>query len=185
MPRDDSDMKIFIPRAQQEESEVLNLLESMTKNRHNGNIQKAEQLGQKLASIALTEKTRAEFHDPIFLSPDIYQQVGVLMLFAAEGALNYYLPVQQLSTIAISFMHKGLEEQENEFYHNVVESSAYSFYFLSLRKGDDALEEIGRSFAMLCKHEDDPSFIAEGKFIYNLVLAEVAKDVAALDFQDL
>lgn len=186
MPRDDSDIKIFVPRARQEESDVLDLVESMTRNRHNGNIAKAENLGHRLASVAFTDNTKGELHDSLFLEPLYYQQVCLLMLFAAETAVNYYLPVPQLSTIAITTMHQDLEQLETEIYHNVVESSAYSFYFLSVRKGNiDTLEDIGRTFAMLCQKENDPAFISEGRFIYDLVLKEVAKDIEKAAFQDL
>lgn len=182
---EDSDIKIFnSSKADETESEVLNLVESMDNDRKNGNFTKANKLGTTLARLAVDEETKKELGAFLFEDPDLYCQVGVLLLFSTEAALNYFLPSTQLSTIAIMALHNALCDVEDVWYKDVLESPAYSFYYLSIRKGTDNVPlAIGESFAMLCKHEGDEQFITAGTNLYLSVLKEVEKDVLAADFQ--
>ncbi len=185
MYKDDNDIKIFTSKkAAPADQDILSMVEAMNEQRRNGNTKKAEMLGYALATVALSDETKAELTDPCFFEAETYDQVGVLQLFSAEAALNYFLPSSQLSVLAITALHKRLDELESDFYKNVVESSAYSFYYLSVRKGgEDVATDIGKTFAMLCKNEGNELYINQGRHIYNMVLHEVEKEVKNLDFQ--
>lgn len=185
---DDSDIKIFTSKADAAtDLDILSVVESLNQQRANGNVEKAENLGRSLAALAFSNETRKKYQNSTFFedaAPGVAAQAGVLLLFAAEAALNYFLPSTQLSTIAITALHKHLDELESEFYRNVVESSAYSFYYLSIRKGsEDVATDIGKAFSMLCQKEGNEAYIQVGRTLYNKVLTEVEQEVKDLQFQ--
>ncbi|MBQ2437711.1 MAG: hypothetical protein II265_06450, partial [Clostridia bacterium] len=109
----------------------------------------------------------------------------VLAMFTAEAALNMYLPSTQLSTIAIAELHRLLAKINSPVYEKILESPAYSFYYLCLRKGgDDAIEEIGRAFSEHCRHEGEEKYVRYGRYIYEVVTKEVQKQIDLMDFAD-
>lgn len=186
---DDSDIKIFTSKADAAtDMDILSVVESLNQQRANGNVGKAENLGYSLASLAFSDESREKFQNSTFFAgagAEVAAQIGVLLLFAAEAALNYFLPSTQLSTIAITALHKHLDELESDFYRNVVESSAYSFYYLSIRKGgEDVSTDIGKAFAMLCQKEGNTDYVQAGRNLYNMVLTEVQQEVTDLAFQE-
>lgn len=181
---DDSDIKIFGSAEETADSEFLRQIEALDHHRQNGNMEKALTLGKKLYTIIVDESTRDEIKDPDFMEGKLYIKTGVLALFAAEAALNMYLPSSQLSTIAISEMHRLLAKIGSPVYAKILESPAYSFYSLTLRKGGDVSEEIGKAFAEHCRHEGDEKYIAEGKYIFERVIAEVRHQIDKLDFAE-
>ncbi len=183
---DDSDIKIFTPASHADkDNDILDLVESIDHHRRNGNVARARKLGKNLVKVALQENVMDGFSGPEFRTPEVTTEIGVLLLFSTEAALNYFLPTAQLSAIAISSLHEAMESQESEFFKNVVESPAYSLYYLSIRKGgEDVARSIGESFAKLCQHPDSETFIAEGKRIYELAVNEVEKDVLEAGFKD-
>lgn len=183
---EDNDIKIFNPEKNKKaDAEMLEMVEALDHHRRNGNAGRARKLGKDLAKLALNDELKDSLTDEGFLSSDVITEVGVLLLFSTEAALNYFLPTTQLSAIAIASLHDKLGQAESEFYKNVIESPAYSFYYLSIRKGGaDVASDIGEAFAMLCRHEGDQKFIEEGKHIYNMVIREVEKDIKKANFQD-
>ena len=184
--KEDSDIKIFKPSKQiDKDGGVLAFVEGMNHHRQNGNVEKAKELGAKLADLAFDSKNKEVISDEIFLSADIFPQVCALVLFSAEAALNYYLPSQQLSAIAINALHEVLSSKKLPVYDTLMSSPAFSFYYLSVRKGGtDIPGDIGDAFAMLCRHEEDQAFIEEGKKLYNKILEIVEKQILAIGFSN-
>lgn len=184
----DADMKIFgqenaVSENEKADSDMLRQLEALDHHRQNGNVQKARNLGRRLAEIVLDEETKAEIGDTDFAEGKLLVKTGVLALFSTEAALNFYLPSAQLSTIAITEMHRLLAKTGSPLYEKIMESPAYSFYYLSIRKGgDDVSTEIGKAFAMNCRHEDEEKYIAEGKYIYERVQKEVLHQIDKFEF---
>ncbi len=185
---EDDDIKIFtsdktITPGTDVDAEVLNTVEQIDHDRQNGNTNKARVMGKHLAKLFLDEVEKSEERDPALNTGEILQQIGVLFLFSAETAFNVFFPSPTLAAIAITAMHDQLEDRKSKLYRDVYESSAYSFYYLSLRKAEaNVSQKIGESFAMLCQHDDDPLFIREGSSIYNKVLAEVENEVKRAKF---
>lgn len=181
---EDRDMKIFGGEDAAADDEFLRQIEALDHHRQNGNVEKARALGKKLYTIVMDEDTKAEIGDPDFLVGKLFIKTGVLALFATEAALNMYLPSAQLSTIAITEMHRLLGKTGSPIYEKVMESPAYSFYYLNVRKGGDVATDVGKAFAMHCRHEGDEKYIAEGKYIYERVVDEVQRQIAKMDFAD-
>ena len=181
---EDRDMKIFGAPDAASDDEFLRQIEALDHHRQNGNVQKARALGKKLYTIVVDEETKREIGDPDFLVGKLYVKTGVLALFSTEAALNRYLPSAQLSTIAIAEMHRLLAKTGSEVYDKVMESPAYSFYYLNVRKGGDVATDVGKAFAMHCRHEGDEKFIAEGKYIFERVDVEVRRQIEKMDFAE-
>ena len=183
--KEDSDIKIFKPSDKSEkDSDILACVEGMNHHRQNGNVDKAKILGTVLAESAFDDE-RKELVDEVFLSKEIFPQVCALMLFSTEAALNYYLPSQQLSAIAINSLHEKIDEQNSPIYEDVMNSPAFSFYYLSVRKGgNDIPKDIGEAFSMLCRHEGEDVFIEEGKKLYNMILELVQSKISQIGFAD-
>lgn len=181
---EDSDIKIFGSESKEADQEFLRQIEALDHNRQNGNVKKARALGRKLYTIVMDEETRLEIGDPDFSEGKLLVKVGVLALFSTEAALSQYLPSAQLSTIAIAEMHRLLAKTDSPVYEKVMESPAYSFYYLSVRKGGDVAGEIGKAFAMNCRHEGEEKYIAEGRYIYERVTQEVHRQIEKMDFAD-
>ena len=181
---DDSDIKIFGAPEEESDTEFLRQIEALDHHRQNGNVAKARALGSKLYTIVMDEDTKAEIKDPDFGEGKLLVKTGVLALFSTEAALNLYLPSSQLSTIAISEMHRLLQKTDSPVYAKIIESPAYSFYYLTLRKGGDISEEIGKAFAEHCRHDGEEKYIAEGKYIFDRVTEEVRRQIDKMDFAD-
>ncbi|MDO4833292.1 MAG: hypothetical protein Q4A45_07855 [Clostridia bacterium] len=181
--REDSDIKIFRPANNScNDCDILSFVEGMNYHRQNGNVEKAKELGMRLADISFESELRERIEES-FLSDEFFHQVCALVLFSTEAALNYYLPSQQLSTIAINSLHESLSHKKLDFYDSIVNSPAFSFYYLSVRKGgSDIPKDIGEAFAMLCRKEDEPRFIEEGSKIYSTVLDFVEKKISDTHF---
>lgn len=182
---EDNDIKIFGAENAEQDAEFLRQIETLDHHRQNGNMEKARALGRKLYNIVMDEETKKEIGDPDFAVGKLFVKTGVLAMFSTEAALNMYLPSTQLSTIAISEMHRLLAKTDSPVYEKVMESPAYSFYYLNIRKGgSDVATEIGKAFAMNCRHEGEEKYIAEGRYIYERINQEVQRQIAKMDFAD-
>lgn len=183
--KEDSDIKIFEGSHSDHDDDFLRQIEALDHHRQNGNVVKARQLGRNLYELVKKDSEHEKDIDPEFKEGKMPVKAGVLAMFATEAALNMYLPSTQLSTITISELHRLLAKINSPVYEKVLESPAYSFYYLSLRKGgDDALEALGEAFAEHCRHEGEEKYIAYGKNIYDTVQKEVQKQIDLMDFAD-
>ena len=119
----------------------------------------------------------------IFLSKKSYIRV-LTAVFYRMNSFTRFVPLfcflrKQLSII----IFEALGKKNLEFYDSVVSSPAFSFYYLSVRKGGtDIPKDIGEAFAMLCRKESDPFFIGEGSKIYSMVLDFVEAEISDAHF---
>lgn len=181
---DDSDVKIFHTKHQQSEKEdIIAIVEETSRHRQNGNSTKARQLGKELAVLATDEEFMALILKKYDLSPSDVEQIFALMQFAAEAALNFYLPANLLSTIAVNTLQEKLIKEHNALYESALNGSSFSFYYLSVRKGGKNIpHDIGVAFAMLCVKENDEHYINAGEKIYNETLNLVEKKIKDFNF---
>lgn len=183
--KEDDDVKIFQSSCYELDEDFPRQVADLNHQRQTGNLKKANELGDKL--FAIIEQEGVPFSDlnPEFREGKMPVKVGVLAMFAMEAALNIYLPSTQLSTITIAKIHQLLADAHSPVYEKVLESPAYSFYFLSLRKGgEDGLEDIGKAFAEHCRHEGDEKYIAYGRHIYETIQTEVQHQIQLMGFAD-
>lgn len=181
---DDSDVKIFKKQqGQNDNDDILSLAEEMNRHRQNGNLQKAKDLGVKLANSTPDCCKADSTLDSSFSAPD--KQVCALLLFTTEAALHFYLASPQLSTIAVNTFQDALLDNNYDYYTDVLNNSAFSVYYLILRKGSsDIPKEIGEYFAKLCGQKDNEKYCLIGRNIYNNTLKSIEETIAKIDFID-
>lgn len=181
---DDIDVKIFEPnKKDNEKDDILYIVEETNRQRKNGNSSKAKALGKEIALIATEEEFFKSFLSNDDLTPTVLEQAFALMQFSSEAALNYYLPSSLLSTIAVNTLQEALIKQKNPMYESSLNGSAFSFYYLSVRKGGkDIPYDIGSAFAMLCGKEDEEPYIKVGQKLYLETLKIVETKIKSADF---
>ena len=84
------------------------------------------------------------------------------------SALSQLAPCdgELLATTAINAFYEKLMVRAPEFYSNISDGGAFTFYYLELRKGGNTGANIGKAFAMLCDMETNEQIRALGTQIY-------------------
>lgn len=186
---EDSDIKIFGAQPKpDEEADELRLIRQMETQRANGNIDKAAKLGDYLSDIFLNEdellrRLSAEV-GALDYPAAVIHQIKILMFFAAEYCINRELPNTILKSTAINALYGNIKYGDAAFYEEFSDGGEYSFYYLAMRKETrNVLQEIGRTFSMLCGKEDDPAFVELGRRLFNLTEEEVENIIQIFDFK--
>ncbi len=186
---EDSDIKIFGAQPKpDEEADELRLIRQMEAQRANGNIDKAAKLGDYLSDIFLNEdellrRLSAEV-GALDYPAAVIHQIKILMFFAAEYCINRELPNTILKSTAINALYGNIKYGDAAFYEEFSDGGEYSFYYLAMRKETrNVLQEIGRTFSMLCGKEDDPAFVELGRRLFNLTEEEVENIIQIFDFK--
>lgn len=168
MAFDDSDVKIFTGKAKSDDegSEILRLAEESKRHRANGNSEKAKQVG-----ITLAEAAPRELGDPALKKyvgdPEILYEIKVLSVFTGEASAHMYMPNPMLATTAVNSLYDNLRSQFPGFYENITDGTAFSFYYLNLRRGIEVEKNIGKTFAMLCDDDNNEELISLGENIFS------------------
>lgn len=158
----DSDMKIagaVVPKVEEPCA-----AEAVAEAQQNGNLDKARQLGARLAQAV------AENGDAARRS---------LAAFAAVVGMDGALPAGPTAETARNAFYESL----GGFYDELRSAGTFSFYYLCLQAGDRVEQQVGATFAELCGAPRDAAMIAEGTALYQKVLEESAGLAAALAFR--
>ena len=173
---EDSDMKIAgrsFP-GKDDGFDVISLIEETKNQRFNGNSAKAKALGANIVSafsykaapeelLQLADKYGVEVTDEVLL------QMKILSVFSAEYCIDNFLPSPMLSTAAVSELYDVLEDISPDFYEELSKSTAFSFYYLCLKKAGSGVEEsIGEQFASSCGKKGDKNFSSLGTELHNI-----------------
>lgn len=186
----DNDMKIYQSKSERLGVQV-NLsgdFERMHVHRANGNLEKAKQLGRRLATLTPSldgDGLRVNLQDVLpkkYLSQDILYQIKVMLVFEAEAFLQLDVPVPVLATTAVNAMHDTLREYSPGFHKNISDGAAFTFYYLAMKKGGDVSRNIGEAFAMLCSVKNKDGYIEAGTTVWNLAANIIEREIAATDF---
>lgn len=182
MRNNDEDIKIFHPKKTGGAGSDLMHLAALTDTyRRNGNMQKAIELGKKFAEIVPEEEFPKEAAK---LKNNELMQLRSLMSFAAQVALQKYMPHSMLATQAVNAMFEKLKEDSPGMFQNISDGSSFTFYYLALRKQENIEEEIGKSFAMLCERADEDYFINLGSYVYAETDMYVCKAIDKAEFEE-
>lgn len=181
---DDSDVKIFNDNGKPEENfDEIAVIAEMTRQRSNGNSEKAKKLGKHLADIFVDEtkmiKDLSKEVGSLDFDADTVYQIKVLLAFTAEYCINHSLPSPLLSNTAVNNMYDTVRNQAFDFYDRLDDAAEYSLYYLAVRKGNDIASEIGNSFAMLCERED---FADLGKNLFEVAKKEIENIIDFYEF---
>ena len=188
----DNDVKIY--KSKEERLGVqVNLsgdFETMHLHRANGNLEKAKQLGQRLATLTPSldgDGLRVNLQDVLpkkYLSQDILYQIKVLLVFEAEAFLQLDVSVPVLAATAVNAMHDALRESSPGFHKNISDGAAFTFYYLAMKKGGNISQNIGEAFAMLCSVKNKTGYIEAGTTVWNIAANLIEKEIAATQFSE-
>ncbi|MBQ2904702.1 MAG: hypothetical protein IJD78_07755 [Clostridia bacterium] len=182
MKINDDDIKIFHPKKTEAAgADLAELALLVDFYRSNGNTLKATELGDRLADLA-PETFCPE--DAAKLTTNEVRQLRALMLFAAQIALHKYLPHAMLSSQAINSMYSRLSETAAGFFSNISDGSSFTFYYLTVRKNRDVVENIGKNYAMLCDKDDDEYLISLGSRIFSQVDVYICDLIEKAEFAE-
>lgn len=182
---DDQDMKIASTEPSRDIkslNSLPNISEEYNRERENGNIQRAKDLGQRVAEL-LNDSSNAFPHDEEGINPELKCQKETLLAFSAVAGLELACPSSVTSYAAQNSFYSTLEKTEPEIYKNTLTSGAFSFYYLAFRRSDDIERRIGQTFAMLCSHDGDPVYQELGEALYcwfAAIVEDEAKKIAFL-----
>lgn len=182
MRPNDDDIKIFHPKktdaAGADLAELALLVDSY---RSNGNMDKAVKLGEDLAGLS-PESFCAE--DAAKLTTNEVRQLRALMVFASQIALHKYLPHTMLASQAINAMYSGLSKTAAGFFSNISDGSSFTFYYLTVRKNRDVVENIGKNYAMLCDKDDDEFLVSLGSRVFSQVDVHICDMIEKAEFTE-
>lgn len=178
----DDDIKIFHPAKKDGAgADLAELALLMDTYRSNGNMEKAENLGKKLAE--LTPESICP-KDAEKLNTNDLRQLRALMVFSAQISLHKYLPHQMLSSQAVNAMYKKISDDFPGLFANISDGSSFTFYYLSVRKNRNIEENIGKNYAMLCDRDDDEYYISLGRRVFALTDVAVCDMIEEAEFKE-
>ena len=103
------------------------------------------------------------------------------MLFCAEYTLlNELCPM--LSTNATEAMYDTIKAKAPDYYNDISNGAAISFYYLAVKKNRNVAEAVGESFAMLCE-QDSKLIKAIGENVFTLTCDIVKNIIAEYHFE--
>jgi len=187
---DDSDMKIFNPGTdcpEEDANDLGNLAALLECHRQNGNTEKAKSLGERLAVLTPDTSSGIDLYDLLEgadLPDEVMNQVRILLVFTAQNTLHEQLCPPLLSSCAVNAMYDKLVETEPAFYDGISDGAAFTFYALSVRKGEDVDENIGENFAMLCGNENNAAYRLLGTKTYQTARSLITRIVDEYNFVD-
>lgn len=178
----DDDIKIFHPQKKDGASSDLAELALLMENyRSNGNMEKADLLGKKLA--VLTPEIICP-KDAQKLSTNELRQLRALIVFTVQISLHKYLPHQMLSSQAVNAMYAKIAGMHPGLFENISDGSSYTFYYLSVRKNKNVEENIGKNYAMLCDRDNDEFYEALGTRVYTMTDVTVCDLIEEYEFKE-
>lgn len=182
MRNNDDDIKIFHPQKKDGAgADLAELALLMDTYRSNGNMEKAADLGKKLAAITpemLCPK------DAEKLKTNELRQLRALIVFSVQIALHKYLPHPMLSSQAINAMYAEISENSPGLFANISDGSSFTFYYLSVRKNRNVEEGIGKNYAMLCDRDDDEFYASLGERVFVLTDFKVCDMIEEAEFKE-
>lgn len=178
----DDDIKIFHPKKKDGASSDLAELALLMENyRSNGNMEKADVLGKKLAALKPEMICPKDCEK---LSTNELRQLRALIVFGVQIALHKYLPHPMISSQVVNAMYSELSKTAPGFFANISDGSSFTFYYLSVRKNRNVEENIGKNYAMLCDKDNDEFLVSLGERVFALTDFKVCDMIEELEFTE-
>ncbi len=184
-PFDDNDMKIFgNPKIENEADVLIRVVEIMKKQRANGNMDRAKELGE---TVARKSYALEGFEDELLRRIDEYkdnekisEQIRMLVTFTVEAEIHVLLEKYSVSTMTVNAFYDELIKLDKDLYDNI--TNAYTYYYLVLRKGGDVASGMGKQFAKLCSDKENEELIILGKDIFNAICENLKTEIEKAEF---
>jgi hypothetical protein len=164
MQYDDSDMKIVPDRPSELFDSSEGAANAFVREKNNGNMEKAHQLGIRFAQELTNESSGIPFFGTgKFDNEETLRQRKVLFAYIVHQVIDDIAPNSIVAQSALSAFHETIQESMPEIYKTITDTLTFSLYILSSRSAPDDPRAIGKVFAQLCQRADDPIFVDYGK----------------------
>lgn len=180
----DNDMKIVGDRPSQDikNRELYGDASDYVREKANGNLQRAKNLGIDLADefVAVCKKddlTISQNDSEILLTQKV-----LLLSFTVMAGLEKFCANITIANAARTAFFDRLYELDKDLFDKSSDTGAFSFYYLSFRRGTEVDRRVGQTFAMLCSHDGDPIYQELGEALYCWFLSKVQKKTKAAEF---
>lgn len=145
---EDKDIKIYVGKGEVEAIEFDSISQDIQRQIANGNSDKAREIGEIMAQYK-PDETLLSLSRFNFSAAELYQ-IRVLLNFVAVYSVNQTIANEFISNMITSSMYEYLKKNENAYFRNISDGSAFTFYRLAVNKGGDIAEDIGAEFAKRC-----------------------------------
>lgn len=174
----DSDIKIAGEHPIEKKAssaELFSDAEEYEAQRNNGNLKRAQELGKSVALsfIEICKKDELTVMEPD--DGDLETQRILLLSFTAMAGLEKFCPNMTLANTARTALFNELYVLDRPLFDKSSDTGAFSFYYLSFRRGTDVDRRIGQTFAMLCSHDGDPIYQELGEALYCWFFSKIKK----------
>ncbi len=181
----DQDMKIVGEKPSDDirkNNEPFSEISDYKKEKTNGNLERAKGLGTALASEFVTVCRKDELNLSQNDSESLITQKTLLLSFTVMAGLEQFCPNMALANTARTAFFDGLYERDRDLFEKSSDTGAFSFYYLSFRRGTEVDRRVGQTFAMLCSHDGDPIYQELGEALYCWFSSVIQKKVKAAGF---
>ena len=181
----DSDMKIVGEKPSDDvkrNKELFGDVVEYEREKSNGNIKKAKTLGSSLAAEFVSVCKKDELTISENDSESLITQKVLLLSFTVMAGLEEFCPNITLANAARTAFFDELHNLDKELFEKSSDTGAFSFYYLSFRRGTEVDRRVGQTFAMLCSHDGDPIYQELGEALYCWFLSTVQDKVQKTEF---
>lgn len=181
----DQDMKIVGEKPSSDVKRNKELYGDITeyeKEKLSGNIKKAKELGAILASEFVNVCKKDELTISENDSESLITQKVLLLSFTVMAGLEEFCPNITIANAARTAFFDKLHILDDSLFEKSSDTGAFSFYYLSFRRGTEVDRRVGQTFAMLCSHDGDPIYQELGEALYCWFLSTVQSKVAKTEF---
>lgn len=184
---EDYDIKIYSGKDKSNSGNTDSYSDENEYNREksNGNINRAKNLGHAVAEefVAACRKDELTLFQDDSEQP-VTQRI-LLLSFTVMAGLERFCPNMTLANTARGAFFDKLYELDKELFEKSSDTGAFSFYYLSFRRGNDVERRVGQTFAMLCLHDGDPIYQELGEALYCWFFSLVGKMVKNAGFVEI
>ena len=156
--------------------------EEYPREKKNGNIDRAEKLGAELAAAFVAACNNDSFEGCANDNEELDRQKLLLLSFTVMSTLESKCPAVCTAKIAKAAFNDALRSIDAALPERATDTGAFSFYYLSYRRGTEIERRIGQTFAMLCAHDGDPIYQELGEAIYCWFYAVVQSKIQQTAF---
>ena len=160
---DDSDIKIAPSKGvgKNVADDTAGIEIDLESQKENGNIERAKKLGLDIASLFDAQK-----YKNITKSPDNITQAKLLLAFTTFFETETEIKNSILLKSCQYEITSSIKSEYPELYQNMVNSPAFTMYYLCVRTEDDIANEIGKTYAKLVGDKDSVELSTEGREIF-------------------
>lgn len=180
---DDFDMKIVGEAPKEKaQNDLFSDNAEYENEKKNGNISRAKELGAVLANEFVSVCKKDELTITENDSEGLIVQKILLLSFTVMAGLEQFCPNMSVANTARTAFYDKLFALDKEIFEKSSDTGAFSFYYLSFRRGTEVDRRVGQTFAMLCSHDGDPIYQELGEALYCWFLSVIEGKVTAANF---